>query len=90
MKIYDYKGRKNLCGDRVREARPPEYHASGPCRASASSGGYHGAGQRFKNRNRNAVRYRLRTCRAFKRAGGFSGMADNVRIIRIYTCVSMN
>lgn len=21
MKIYDYKGRKNLCGDRVREAR---------------------------------------------------------------------
>lgn len=21
MKIYDYKGRKNLCGDRVKEAR---------------------------------------------------------------------
>lgn len=21
MKIYDYKGRKNICGDRVREAR---------------------------------------------------------------------
>ena len=21
MKIYDYKGKKNLCGDRVREAR---------------------------------------------------------------------
>ena len=21
MKVYDYKGRKNLCGDRVREAR---------------------------------------------------------------------
>ena len=22
MKIYDYKGRKNLCGNRVKEARP--------------------------------------------------------------------
>ena len=21
MKIYDYKGRKNICGDRIREAR---------------------------------------------------------------------
>ena len=23
MKIYDYKGRKNLCGNRVKEARAP-------------------------------------------------------------------
>lgn len=32
MKIYDYKGRKNLCGNRVKEARPLEHDASGPCR----------------------------------------------------------
>ena len=50
MKIYDYKGRKNLCGNRVKEARARlKITQEDPCGPVAGGGNHNGAGQRKPN-----------------------------------------
>lgn len=58
MKIYDYNGRKNVSGNRIREARLKKRlsQVGRLRRKTSNSRNHYGTRQRQQNRNRNTLR----------------------------------